>query len=93
MRSYRSFEQGFHENIAEHRPTAHSLEGDGEPSTDITSGDPIGPDLVNGPRPRFFASVMREGAGLCSSGIVDVMTMVTRKHSRRFQRIEHAAGR
>lgn len=93
MQSYRSFEQDFYENVLEHRPTARILGSDGEPYVDVSSADPVGADLRSGPRPHFFASVMREGANLRSSGVVDMMTRMTRIHSRRFQQIEHATGR
>lgn len=93
MRSYRSFEQALYENVVEHEPTAHGLEGDGDPSADIAPADPISADLWSGSRPHYFASVMREGAGSRSSGILDLMTMMTRKHSHQFQLIERAADR
>lgn len=94
MRSYRSFEQALYQRVAdEHRPTADSLEDDGDPPADKASADPIGAELLSGSRPHFFASVMREGAGSCSSGILDMMTAETRKHSYEFRLVEHAADR
>ena len=91
MQSYRSFEQALYENVAEHQPTAHSLEGDGEPSADVAPAAPVGAELLNGSRPHFFASAMREAAGSRSSRIVNILKTMTRRHSRQFQLIEHAA--
>ena len=94
MRSYRSFEQALYQRVAdEHRPTADNLEGDSDASADRASADPVGAELLSGSRPHFFASVMREGAGSCSSGMLDMITVETRKHSYEFRLVEHAADR
>lgn len=94
MQSYRSFEQALYENVFEHLPATPRLEGEGEPSTDIAWGHPVGAELLKGSNPHFIASLTQEpGAGLCSSRILDMMTVVLAAHSRQFQQLEHAADR
>lgn len=93
MRSYRSFEQAVYQNVVDHRSTSCGPRGDRELSGDIASADPVGEDLLSGSRPHYLAFLIREGAGSHSSGILDMMTMMTRQHSRQFQQIEHAADR
>ena len=93
MRSYRSFELVLYQRLVGCRPTNCGRGGDGKPSSDFASADPVGADLLSGSRPHFFASLMREGAGSYSSGMLDMMAMMTRDHSCQFQAIEHAANR
>lgn len=94
MQSFRSFEQGIYQNAVQRLLPTHKLGGDGEPSTDMAWGESSVADLFRGSNPHYIASLMpAPGEGSGSSGILGMMTMMLRTHSRQFQRLEHAADR
>lgn len=92
MQSYRSFEQGVYENASQRLLVTHKLGGEGKPPTDMAWGEPAVADLFRGSNPHFIASLMpAPGEGSGSSGILGMMAMMLRTHSRQFERLEHAA--